>query len=80
MPGIATALRDEDIEAVTSYYAGLPVPRPTRASPTPTYAGAQPPTLPGVGLVEGKGSDAEGAAATTGGSQDPAVAASRGGR
>jgi cytochrome c553 len=74
MPLVARALRDEDLEAVVAYYAGLPVPAPLRAEPPPRYVRTQPPTRADVGLEEGKGSDAQGGAATTGGAQGPAGA------
>lgn len=72
MPLIARALNDADVQAVAAYYAGLPVPPALRAQPAPRYARTQPPTSAGVGSKPSEGKDAEGAAATGGGSQGPA--------
>jgi cytochrome c553 len=77
MPMVARALREEDLEAVVAYYAGLPVPAPLRPEPLPRYVRTQPPTRSDVGFEKGKGSEAQGSAPTTGGAQGPAGATSR---
>jgi len=77
MPLVAKALREPDIEAVVAYYAGLPVPPPLAPEPLPRYSRTQPPTRHDVGFEKGKGSDAQGGAATTGGAQGPASGEAR---
>lgn len=77
MPLIARALRDADVEAVVAYYAGLATPPALRAEPLPRYARTQPPTRAGVGREPPQGKDAEGAAATGGGTQGPAGSETR---